>query len=496
MSTTFVNILLSLSLFDFFFTSSFAYSNRHFLSSTTTISPTQKAEMLITSPNLFSKDNSSIIKDNPLVHDVPRLVEKKLKFPLLYDDPSIEDLGDYAGYYSLPHTVGARMFYFFFESRNSENDPVVIWLSGGPGASCAIALFYENGPFHIKDNISLKWNDYGWEKASNIIYVDQPTGTGFSYTTDYQKDIRHNLIGVSNDLYYFLQEFFMAHPQFVQNDFFITGQSYAGHYAPALASRICQGNKKGQDIHINLKGLAIGNGLTNLKIQYQELPEYAYKQESLIEESDYIRIKELVPKCESSIDACVITGREDPCIAAYVACDRILNEIIAAAGNINYYDIRKKSVGSLNYDFSNLENFLNMQSVKEALGVGDISFVLSNTMVFDALIREWAKNFAVGIPKLLSDGIKVLIYAGDQDLMCNWVGNLRWVSKMKWYGREEFEKVSRVSFVVDGEEAGLVRNYGPLTFIKVYKAGHLVPMDQPKIALRMIQNWMTGNLIH
>ncbi|XP_038721949.1 serine carboxypeptidase-like 48 [Tripterygium wilfordii] len=449
--------------------------------------------MLKTSPNFFSKDNSSIVKDNSLVHDVPRLVEKKLDFPLLFTpDPSVKDLGHYVGYYSLPHTMGARMFYYFFESRNSEGDPVVIWLSGGPGSSCAIALFYENGPFHIKDNLSLKWNNYGWDKTSNIIYVDQPIGTGFSYTIDDHNDIRHNLIDVTNDLYNFLQEFFMAHPQFVQNDFFITGQSYAGHYAPALASRICQGNKERQGIHINLKGLAIGNGMTNLKIQYKELPGYAL-QESLIEESNYSRIMKLVPQCESSIEDCV-AGNENACITAYKDCEMIINEILDVVRDINYYDIRKKRKGALNYDFSNVEKFLNNQSVKDALGVWNKPFILWNIVIYDALIGEWVKNYDVGIPTLLLDGIKVLIYAGDQDLICNWVGNLKWVSEMKWYGKEEFEKVSNVSFVVDDVDAGLLRNYGPLTFIKVYKAGHMVPMDKPKVAFQMIRNWMMGNL--
>ena len=57
------------------------------------------------------------------------------------------------------------MFYLFFESRKSKSDPVVIWLTGGPGCSSELALFYENGPFKIANNLSLIWNDYGWDKV-------------------------------------------------------------------------------------------------------------------------------------------------------------------------------------------------------------------------------------------------------------------------------------------------------------------------------------------
>ncbi|MCH93710.1 serine carboxypeptidase-like 49-like, partial [Trifolium medium] len=92
-----------------------------------------------------------------------------------------------------------RMFYLFFESRNNKKDPVVIWLTGGPGCSSELAVFYENGPFKIANNLSLVWNEYGWDKVSNLLYVDQPTGTGFSYSTD-NRDIRHDEDGVSNDL--------------------------------------------------------------------------------------------------------------------------------------------------------------------------------------------------------------------------------------------------------------------------------------------------------
>ncbi|KAL8537584.1 hypothetical protein ACS0TY_012632 [Phlomoides rotata] len=59
------------------------------------------------------------------------------------------------------------MFYFFFESRNSTKNHVVIWLTGGPGCSSEMALFYENGPFSIANNLSLAWNEYGQDQAQD-----------------------------------------------------------------------------------------------------------------------------------------------------------------------------------------------------------------------------------------------------------------------------------------------------------------------------------------
>ncbi|KAL6967161.1 Protein cbp3, mitochondrial [Sarracenia purpurea var. burkii] len=198
--------------------------------------------------------------------------------------------------------VVCRMFYFFFESRKNKSDPVVIWLTGGPGCSSSLALFYENGPFQIANNLSLLWNDFGWDQASNLIYVDQPTGTGFSYSPNI-KDIRHNEHGVSNDLYSFLQEFFKHHPQYANNDFYITGESYAGHYIPAFAARVHRVNKAGKGIFVNLKGFAIGNGLTNPEIQYKAYLDFALDMK-LIKQSDYVDISKSVPLCEQDINLC------------------------------------------------------------------------------------------------------------------------------------------------------------------------------------------------
>ncbi|KAL7202059.1 hypothetical protein ACSBR1_033686 [Camellia fascicularis] len=189
---------------------------------------------------------------------------------------SIQFLGHHAGYYRLPHTVDARMFYFFFESRkSSKSAPVVIWLTGGPGCSSELALFYENGPFHISNNLSLIWNDFGWDQESNLIFVDQPTGTGFSYSFS-ANDTHHNEESISNDLYDFLQLSLLG---------------------------VDKGNKANEGIFINLKGFAIGNGLTNPAIQFDAYADFALYMK-LINQSEYSNVTDLVPPCEQAIQAC------------------------------------------------------------------------------------------------------------------------------------------------------------------------------------------------
>ncbi|GFZ20403.1 serine carboxypeptidase-like 48 [Actinidia rufa] len=279
---------------------------------------------------------------------------------------------------------------------------------------------------------------------------------------------------------------------YANNDFYITGESYAGHYIPAFATRVQKGNKGKEGIFVNLKGIAIGNGFTDPEIQYKSYPDFALDMK-LINQSDYKSVNELVPPCEQATKLCAANGG-DSCISAYATCNSIFNEILAITGNINYYDIRKPCEGSLCYDFSNLETFLNQKSVRTALGVGDIEFVSCSSTVYQAMQMDLMRNLEVGIPALLEDQIKVLIYAGEYDLICNWLGNSQWVHAMAWSGQKNFTATPTVPFVVDGAEKGQLKSHGPLNFLKIHDAGHLVPKDQPKASLEMLKRWTQGKL--
>ncbi|XP_010483821.1 PREDICTED: serine carboxypeptidase-like 49 [Camelina sativa] len=493
---TFLSLLLHFVVFiaSTFPSSSFLLNDRTFERSNLL---STRAEKLIRELNLFPQQDLNVIDvaDSPLTAaEGSGIFERKLVFPNILADggDTVEDLGHHAGYYKLPKSRGASMFYFFFESRKKKDAPVVIWLTGGPGCSSELAVFYENGPFKITNNMSLTWNEYGWDQVSNLLYVDQPVGTGFSFTTD-KSDIRHDETGVSNDLYDFLQAFFTEHPKLAKNDFYITGESYAGHYIPAFASRVHKGNKANEGIHVNLKGFAIGNGLTDPAFQYPAYPDFALEM-GLITQKEHDRLEKIVPLCQLSIKLCGTDGTTS-CLASYLVCNALFSGVMSHAGGVNYYDIRKKCVGSLCYDFSNMEKFLNLKSVRKSLGVGDIDFVSCSTSVYQAMLRDWMRNLEVGIPQLLEDGINLLVYAGEYDLICNWLGNSRWVNAMDWSGKTNFGAAEAVPFMVDGKEAGSLKTYEQLSFLKVRDAGHMVPMDQPKAALAMLKRWMENSLI-
>jgi serine carboxypeptidase-like clade IV len=163
----------------------------------------------------------------------------------------------------------------------------------------------------------------------------------------------------------FCQAFFTEHPEFAENDFYITGESYAGHYIPAFASRVYQGNKNNEGIHINLKvmivslwkhphnvflckallfpwcnpnfipfqGFAIGNGLTDPAIQYKAYSDYALDM-GLITKSQYNRIDKIVPTCEFAVKLC---GKSCPPALLIILLPPSLAELSAAKCFLSYY---------------------------------------------------------------------------------------------------------------------------------------------------------------
>merc|ERR1711981_802944 len=180
------------------------------------------------------------------------------------------------GYFRIKGGKDKNYFYWMFEAReNPKNAPLVLWLTGGPGCSSEIALFTENGPCSVsKDGKKTTPNAYSWNRKANLLFVDQPAGTGFSYgrTGDYDKN-EHE---VSTDLYHFLQEVVKKYPQYHKAPLYIFGESYAGHFVPSTTHRVFQGNQAKTGEYLALRGQGIGNGLTDAYTQYPYYPETAF----------------------------------------------------------------------------------------------------------------------------------------------------------------------------------------------------------------------------
>ncbi|GFX54290.1 probable serine carboxypeptidase CPVL [Trichonephila clavipes] len=110
------------------------------------------------------------------------------------------------------------------------NAPVILWLQGGPGGSGLFSLFVIHGPYIILENGYAELRQFTWAKEYHVIYVDNPVGTGFSFTGSHNGYVT-NQNEVADDLYEFLRQFFLVYYEYSKNDFYITGMSYAGNSA-------------------------------------------------------------------------------------------------------------------------------------------------------------------------------------------------------------------------------------------------------------------------
>lgn len=470
-----------------------------------------------------------------------RLREKSMAFPpgnMVFSDEEKETASNTnatpleraAGYFKLNRTThDAHMFYMFFEHRGGgeaskggrkggeEKVPVVLWMTGGPGCSSELAAFAENGPFEVienkdensEDKYVLKETKYGWDTVGHLLYVDQPVNTGFSWTSDNTDEARDEET-VSNDIFEFLQDFFLSRPELADNPLFITGESYAGHYVPAVAHRAFVASKNDEgSVNLNLKGFAIGNGLTDPEIQYAAYAKYSVGVGIVTAlQGEDVNAKYL-ETCEKKAKKCNNENGKrysnatvsKKCIEAVEYCQNIPNALLQIAAEnkggkpINVYDVRKECVGDLCYDFSPIGKFLNQKSTREALGVGNRKWETCNMEVHEKMMGDWMRDYEPLIPEMLENGVRGMIYAGESDFICNFAGNLDWTRKMEWSGREEFAKKFSSPFVIDEEEGWtggevIENDDGRFSFVKVSQAGHMVPLDQPRVAQEMLRRFV------
>ncbi|CAE7153041.1 CBP3, partial [Symbiodinium pilosum] len=187
----------------------------------------------------------------------------------------------------------------------------------------------------------------------------------------------HDEDGVAKNMYNFMQEFYKALPQYKNLDFFIFGESYAGHYVPAVSHYIWQQNQKGDAFKVPLKGLGVGNGLTDPQEQYKWYADMAYdggkSEGGTLEKGVIGRVGTLAMKaasvpCVKQIASCN-AGDDNACSTAYAMCN--YGELIPyQLTGYNPYDMRIKcEKPPLCYDFGAVETFLNDKATQEQLGV-------------------------------------------------------------------------------------------------------------------------------
>ncbi|UZJ54092.1 hypothetical protein CBS101457_003412 [Exobasidium rhododendri] len=437
------------------------------------------------------------------------------------------DVKSYSGYLDIDSDK--HLWFAFFESRSRKaavdktKEPIVMWLNGGPGCSSTTGWLMEKiGPCSIASNgTSVKYNEHSWTNEASVFFLDQPVSVGYSYTDG--DDVNNTPQG-AEDVYAFLQLFFARFDEYASSPFSIAAESYGGRYAPLYASKVFTENKKiasrGSVSNvmapktINLDTIMIGNGLTDPLIQFPLTANYLcdakyglFKEGS--EECSTLESK--AKTCSNLISNCYKYDSRLTCLPAALYCWSGLYSDAQKSGR-NLYDLRKKcdrdpdADGPLCYrDETYVESYLNRPEIKEMFGVPEkVKFQACNMNVNQGFMFQGDSmhDSALVLPEMIEDGVRLLVYAGEYDAMCNWMGNVgdgSWPLQLDTSFQGELASANKTKWLVDGKKAGWVRQSGKgagsITLVKVANAGHMVPYDQPVAALAMVNAWLANKSI-
>ncbi|KAI8096773.1 Alpha/Beta hydrolase protein [Halteromyces radiatus] len=413
-----------------------------------------------------------------------------------------EHLLQYSGYVDL---LDDHFFFIFNPSQdNPFKDSTILWLNGGPGCSSLMDAWAGIGPCHITEysNETVR-NPYTWNKHNNILFLDQPIGTGFSYGRSKTATSSE----AAKQVYTFLQVFFNALPQYIPTSLILAGESYAGKYLPALSGEILFQNEqldqgKQNGIRLALKSIIIGNGWTEPKTQLVNFHTFGCDDDNeykpLFDARTCTSMKSSAPRCQSLMEICYKYPTKWGCIPGSLYCQYTQLSPYDATG-LNTMDIRKRCVDK-NYCYwieHSLEIYANNQDVRSSLGVDNqvppFQYCRSSINERFLFAMDPVLDHSPFISEALNQGIAVLLYAGDMDWICNWKGNKAWALALEWNGKQGFNMAMDRELYTDTSEkpTGQVRSFDKLTFLRVFDAGHMAVIDQPMVIQEFVtQKWM------
>ncbi|XP_059435297.1 serine carboxypeptidase-like 33 [Corylus avellana] len=417
--------------------------------------------------------------------------------------PQSPPISHFSGYVNVNAHNGRALFYWFFEAQHhSSNKPLLLWLNGGPGcSSIGYGAAVELGPLRVsKNGAGLHFNKYAWNKEANLLFVESPVGVGFSYTNTSSDLTKLDDGFVADDVYNFLVNWLQRFPQFKTHDFFIAGESYAGHYVPQLAELVYDRNKdKTKYPTINLKGFIVGNPETDDYYDSKGLLEYAWSH-AVISDQLYEKAKKVCDfkmfvwsnECSSAMNQ-VFDQYQEIDIYNIYAPKCLINTQSSLA--VNNYGLRGIRVfGGYDPCFSTYaEEYFNRKDVQSSLhaGVGRSNSNVTWKVCNNSILRTYNVSVFSTLPiytKLIKGGLKIWVYSGDTDGRVPVIGSRYCIEalglslKSPWRSWYHHSQVG--GRIVEYEEG--------VTFVTVKGAGHLVPLNKPSQALSLIRSFLTA----
>lgn len=400
--------------------------------------------------------------------------------------------------------------YFFWKFEDSTKLPqaqnkTIFWLNGGPGCLSMDGALMEAGPLRINDKKEVVPNDGSWHKQADIIFVDQPANTGFSYSNDFDSELDEVLWHFMR----FLDKYFELFPGELHNQIMLAGESYAGQYIPYIARALVERNKRlakdgesGLEHIYNLTGLLIGNGWISPNEQGLSYVPYAIQAGMIsTDHPHWFDVLAVHQKCQTAVDH----ANADDSAQAYAVvsreCDQVLTKLLyytvdgAAPKDqqcFNMYDYTLKdsypSCG-MNWppDLANVNPFLRSEEVMLDLNLEVHKLWHECSGSVGSHLRAKKSYPAIKFfPDLLKE-LEIVLFHGNRDIICNYIGAEDMIKRLDWGGQKGYTPDLPVyDWVHNGTVHGYVKTERNLTFINVFDASHMVPFDQPEVSRAVV----------
>ncbi|XP_030547568.1 serine carboxypeptidase-like 35 [Rhodamnia argentea] len=421
----------------------------------------------------------------------------------------------YAGYVELQHPNEHKaLFYWFFEAQDdAPRKPLVLWLNGGPGcSSVAYGAAQELGPFLVRKDLHngthLVLNKFSWNRVANLLFLEAPVGVGFSYTNKSKDLSRLGDQVTADDSHSFLIGWFNRFPSFRSHDFYIAGESYAGHYVPQLAEVIYERNKRGHGFFINLKGFMIGNAVINDPTDTKGLIDYGWShaiisdqlRDNIYKECDFSSSNETVTLlCSSLFRDFMVAYSDIDIYSIYTPVCDLPNSspsqrlVVTPRLLANHESWREFPSGYDPCTEDYVEEYFNRKDVQIALHANLTGLPYRYTTC-SRVIKGWKESADTILPiirKLLDAGLRIWICSGDTDGRVPVTSTRYSVNEMKLKIKEEWR-----AWYHRRQVAGWVESYeGGLTLATVRGAGHQVPVFAPDQSLSLFTHFLATDAL-
>ncbi|CAK1544218.1 unnamed protein product [Leptosia nina] len=395
-----------------------------------------------------------------------------------YVDPEfiLPDMESYAGYLTVNKEYNSNLFFWYFPvmEKSVEETPWIIWLQGGPGASSLYGLFTEIGPFFVNKENTLEEMKYSWSKNHSLLFIDNPVGTGFSFTDD-DRGYATNQTTIGENLYTALQQFLTLFPELRKAPLTIAGESYAGKHIPSLGVQILW--HKQEDEPINLQGLAIGNGF----IDPLTLQRYSYfvREAGLVDD----KAANFMNQIETAVVQFINNGEM---LKAYAYYNYLLQLFLSESKLNNLYNYLQDEIS---LDGAYLD-YIQRDDVRRALHVGNTNFT-SIGVVYRKLVPDFMGSAKHWLEELL-ENYRVMLYNGHLDIIVAYHPSVNTYDSLSFSGSLEYRVAKRYPWYHNDELAGYFKIAGNLTEVMIRGAGHMVPADKPSPAFGLISAFARG----